>query len=378
MGDVKEPVAVEDEGPANQPIEIEDEYKLALEEADVEDEALKEQPGDIKFAITSYGADYTVDTLVRRLNSEAFYVPPFQRRFVWSQRHASRFLESLLMGLPVPGVFLYKEPKTNRHLVVDGQQRLRTLQYFYNGLFEEKKFRLTGVRDEWNGKSYEDLSASDKLKLDDSTIHATIFQQDEPKDSLKSLYFVFERINSGGIRLSPQEIRNCIADGPLLGCIREMNDDPTWRLVFGDKRNARLKDQELILRFLAMHTRGEAYHAPMRDFLNEFCTDRMEEKPEILAGFKRTFKQAIETIWAAKGRTAFRPSRALNAAVFEGVMVGIAARLTTGRAPNTEQVMADYDTLLSDRDFLVACGRATAREDTVKTRRTTAIAAFAD
>jgi hypothetical protein len=190
MSDAKEAPAVEDEVPADQPIEVEDEYNLALEEADVEDEALKEQPGDIKFAITSYGADYTVDTLVRRLKAEVFYVPQFQRRFVWSQRHASRFLESLLMGLPVPGVFLYKEPKTNRHLVVDGQQRLRTLQYFYDGVFEEKKFRLTGVRDEWNGKAYEDLSASDKLKLDDSTIHATIFQQDEPKDSLKSLYFV--------------------------------------------------------------------------------------------------------------------------------------------------------------------------------------------
>jgi hypothetical protein len=76
--------------PADQPTEIEDEYTLALE-ADVEDDTLLEQPGDIKFTITSYGADYTVDTLIRRLKSEAFYVPQFQRRFVWSQRHASRF-----------------------------------------------------------------------------------------------------------------------------------------------------------------------------------------------------------------------------------------------------------------------------------------------
>jgi len=368
---------MEEATPPEQPIEIEDEYKLALEAADVEDEALLEQPGDIKFAITSYGADYTVDTLIRRLKSQAFYVPQFQRRFVWSQRHASRFLESLLMGLPVPGIFLYKEPRTNRHLVVDGQQRLRTLQYFYDGLFEEKKFRLTGVRDEWNGKSYEELSPSDKLKLDDSTVHATIFQRDEPKDSRKSLYFVFERINSGGIRLSPQEIRNCIADGPLLRCIREMNDDPTWRRVFGDKRNARLKDQELILRFLAMHMRGESYHAPMRDFLNEFCTEHMEEPLEVLATFKTTFTNAINTIWEAKGRAAFRPSRALNAAVFEGVMLGVAARLPKGGPFSKADIAEAYDALLSDPAFLQACERATAREDIVKTRRTTAIAKFA-
>jgi len=116
----------------------------------------------------------------------------------------------------------------------------------------------------------------------------------------------------------------------------------------------------------------------MRDFLNEFCTDHMEEKPEVLDGFKKTFKQAIETIWAAKGRSAFRPSRALNAAVFEGVMVGVAARLMTSPEPHKERVAAKYDVLLSDVAFLAACERATAREDTVKTRRTTAIAAFAD
>ena len=135
-----------------QPIEIEDEYKLALE-ANVEDETLLEAPADTSFSITSYGADYTVDTLIARLKTEAFYVPTFQRRFVWSQRHASRFIESLLMGLPVPGIFLYKEAQTNRHLVVDGQQRLRTLQYFYSGLFLERKFRLAGVRKEWEGKT---------------------------------------------------------------------------------------------------------------------------------------------------------------------------------------------------------------------------------
>src|ERR1700730_12915827 len=107
----------------DQPIEIADDYQMALD-ADVEDESVLDNSANISFSITSYGADYTVDSIISRLKSEAFYVPKFQRRFVWSQRHASRFIESLLMGLPVPGIFLYKEAKTNRHLVVDGQQRL--------------------------------------------------------------------------------------------------------------------------------------------------------------------------------------------------------------------------------------------------------------
>jgi hypothetical protein len=362
--------------PSEQPVEIEDEYQLALE-ADVEDEALLEQPGDIKFTITSYGADYTVDTLVKRLNSEAFYVPQFQRRFVWSQRHASRFLESLLMGLPVPGIFLYKEPVTNRHLVVDGQQRLRTLQYFYAGVFLEKKFRLTGVRDEWNNKSYEELSTADKLKLDDSTVHATIFQQDEPKDSKKSLHFVFERINSGGIRLSPQEIRNCISDGPLLSAIREMNEDANWRNVFGKHRNTRLKDHELILRFLAMHERGEKYTRPMREFLDEFADDYNKVGNEKLNQLKALFGRTIKACWDAKGREAFRPVRSLNAAVFEGVTLGVAARLSrAGDSPTSAEIVKAYDRLLADKVFMRACDRATAVEESVRIRRTHAIQAF--
>src|SRR5262245_34557830 len=177
-----------------EPIEFEDEYDIDLRD-NIDDETENEGSGSLKFTITSYGADYPVETIVGRLGQDAFFVPVFQRQFVWSQRHASRFIESLLMGLPVPGIFLYKDTKTSRHLVVDGQQRLRTLQFFYNGTFIDRPFKLTGVREEWEGKTYEDLTSAEQLKIDDSIVHATIFQQDEPKDHLKSLYFVFERIN---------------------------------------------------------------------------------------------------------------------------------------------------------------------------------------
>jgi Protein of unknown function DUF262/RiboL-PSP-HEPN len=94
-----------------------DEYELALEQ-DVEDEALLEDPGARKFSISSYGADYTVDSLVKRMRDGAFKIPKFQRKFVWTLKHSSKFIESLLMGLPVPGIFLYKEADTNEHLVI--------------------------------------------------------------------------------------------------------------------------------------------------------------------------------------------------------------------------------------------------------------------
>jgi hypothetical protein len=247
----------------------------------------------------------------------------------------------------------------------------------FTGLFLDKKFKLLGVRSEWEGKSYSDLSSAEQLKLDDSIVHATIFQQDEPKDSLKSLYFVFERINSGGIRLSPQEIRNCINDGALLSAIRKMNDDPNWRAIFGEKRNNRLKDQELILRFLAMVSRPEKYSRPMRDFLNNFTAEAGRDKAE-LDGLQTLFKDSIRICNEAKGKEAFRPSRALNAAVFEAIMVGIARRLSDNpTAPDITKVVAAYDTLLADKSFMRVCERATADEESVKTRQKLATNAFA-
>lgn len=89
----------------------------------------------IRYTITSYGADYPVDGLVKRLADESILVPKFQRGYVWSANQASRFVESLLLGLPVPGIFLSKEKESQKLLVIDGQQRLRTLQYFYEGSF---------------------------------------------------------------------------------------------------------------------------------------------------------------------------------------------------------------------------------------------------
>lgn len=355
--------------------EVEDEYDLAIQDG-IEDESSKEANSQI-FSITSYGADYPVDTLVKRMKGEAFFIPRFQRNFVWTQRHASRFIESLLMGLPVPGVFLYKED-SGKHLVVDGQQRLRTLQYFYNGIFKEHVFRLTGVNEKWEGKRYEDLSSSEQMKLDDSIVHATIFQQDEPKDSLKSLYFVFERINSGGIRLSPQEIRNCISDSAVLKLVKSLNKNNKWREIFGQRTNLRLKDEELILRALAMIIKRKDYHSPMKDFLNNFVEVDVGLSTRELEEVGERFTQVIEFISDSLGRDAFRPQRALNVAVFEAVVVGLAERFSVGKDPLApKDFIAKYNDLLKNKEFKTATSRATAREDSVRDRQRLAIAAFA-
>jgi hypothetical protein len=279
------------------------------------------------------------------------------------------------MGLPVPGIFLYKEANTNEHLVIDGQQRLISLQMFYDGFFKDKKFQLEGVREPWLNKAYDELDPADVLKLDDSVVHATIFKQDSPADVLDSIYFVFERINSGGIRLSPQEIRNCISLGPFTDMVRTLNLHQPWRQVFGPMNN-RSKDEELIVRFFALYVDGSAYAPPMNKFLNDF-SDKLNKAPAArLADLRDIFVRSIDVV-ATNIPRAFRLVRALNAAVFDSVTVGIAKRITDNRPIDGARILAAYKDLLSDSNYRQACERATATEDNVRTRLDAAIAAFA-
>jgi Protein of unknown function DUF262 len=224
-----------------------DEFQLDLAEG-VEDDSERGPPDHIRFNITFYGADYPVETIVQRMLRNDFFIPDFQRSYVWSQKQASRFIESLLYGLPVPGIFLYREPDSGRHLIIDGQQRLKTLQYFSSGTFGERRFRLLDISLPWRGRTYDELSEADKGRLNDAVIHATIFKQEEPKGDDQSIYHVFERINTGGTRLSGQEIRTCIYHGSFVGLLRDLNQDEIWREVYGPI-SRRMKDQELILRF---------------------------------------------------------------------------------------------------------------------------------
>jgi Protein of unknown function DUF262 len=214
---------------------------------DVLDESETEQYAHKRFQITSYGADMTAFELTHRLGRDLIVPPAFQRKYVWRIKQASRFIESLLMGLPVPGIFLFKDQRLKKQLLVDGLQRLETVHRFKNKEFDRRLFKLIEVADPWDGKTWDDLSPEDKDTIDQSVIHATIFQQDFPKEKDRSIYEVFERINTGGMRLSPQEIRACVSFGAFSTLLRGLNGNSEWREIFGVPSN-RLKDEELILR----------------------------------------------------------------------------------------------------------------------------------
>jgi predicted HicB family RNase H-like nuclease len=279
------------------------------------------------------------------------------------------------MGLPVPGIFLFKDQKLKKQLLVDGLQRLRTMSLFKNKQFEGKLFDLGNVAEPWTDKTWDDLSPEDRDAIDQSVIHATIFQQDYPKEKDRSIYEVFERINTGGMRLSYQEIRACVSFGAFSALLRDLNANAQWRAIFGKQSN-RLKDEELILRFFALLHRGSEYKKPMREFLDNFLEDNRELVTFSDATFKSEFNNTIDLVHSALGEKAFRVGNSLNAAIFDSVMVGIAHRLSKGPVTDKTALAEAYTNLFKDKAYGAAFVRATSDDESVRNRLKIAKDAF--
>jgi len=341
------------------------------------------------YSITAYGADYPVDALVKRLRAQDIIIPRFswepdensdivgfQREYVWPRPKADRFIESLLLGLPVPGIFLVKE-LSGRFLVLDGHQRLYSLQEYYRGIIHGEEYRLGDtVQERFVGKRYEDLDIGDRRRLDDGIIHATVIRQDEPTEDQSSIYVIFERLNTGGVNLQPQEIRVALYHGELVRVLRELNDNAAWRNLFGRKAK-RLKDMELILRFFAFYYHSNAYRSPMKDFLNRYMASNRDLTRQSEKELTTVFQGTTAIIAEAIGPRSFRPLRAVNAAVVDSVMAGVARRLSRGPIKRQDQLAEHYDTLLKNQSYRGAVETGTSQEANVGTRFQLATEAFA-
>ncbi len=357
------------------------------EDVDVLDEAEEVIP--YTNSITSYGADYPVDSLVKRLESGDIIVPTFdwvsdedaevvgfQREYKWPKPKADKFIESLLLGLPVPGIFLVKEA-TGRLLVLDGHQRLHTLHAYYNGVINGKEYRLQNVQKRFVGLRFRDLDTEDRRRLDDSIIHATVVRQDEPTQDQSSIYIIFERLNTGGVNLQPQEVRMALYHGDLVRVLKSLNEEKSWRRLYG-KKSRHLKDMEMILRFFAFYYHADRYHSPMKDFLNRCMAMNRNLERQSEAELREVFRKTISVLDSVLGHRAFRPKRAVNAAVVDSLMTGVAQRLRHGEIKNSNQFQHQYESLLLNEEYISATEKGTSQEARVEARMRLARDAFAD
>jgi hypothetical protein len=357
------------------------------DEEGILDVAYDQEVMEAHYGLTSYGADFLVDGLINRIDSEDIIIPTFdpnidaqsgiegfQRQFIWSKAQCDRFVESLLLGLPVPEIFLVSEPK-NILLVLDGQQRLLTLQAFRNGILRKKEFALQYAQEPFRGRTYQTLHADDRRRFDNAIIHATILRPDKGQENLEAVYLIFERINSAGTPLLPHEIRIALNRGRLIELIRKLNQTSQWRKLYGPP-SPRFKDHELILRFFALLETGENYTRPMKIFLNEFARTYRNPDDDEIERLREIFVKTNSLILEFIREFAFRPVKALNAAVADSIMVGVARNLRSNTLCPEQEMRTRYNALIIDPDYRSATDRATADEDSVKGRLRLATNAF--
>jgi hypothetical protein len=255
-----------------------------------------------EYDIVASPNDWNFTTIVNFIESGAMKIPTFQRNYVWDKKRASKLIESLLIGLPVPQVFLYEESK-NSFLVIDGQQRLLTLYFFAKGRFPRPKvrgdlrpslaggvisdalladdaqfetFRLQlpklpgGSTNRFHGLAFAALG-EDQTALNLRTIRNIVVKQTSPEGD-SAVFEIFSRLNTGGMNLSPQEIRASLYHSPLLDGVLLLNHNPTWRKLVGTASpDMRMKDTEFLLRALALARRVDQFSGSMASFVNSFC-----------------------------------------------------------------------------------------------------------
>ncbi|TVQ36596.1 MAG: DUF262 domain-containing protein [Geminicoccaceae bacterium] len=355
--------------------EMSDEEELKLE---VEND---ETPF-VEFDISVSPADPTLELLASKVNQKDIIIPFYQRKYVWKIEQASRLIESFLMGLPVPQVFLYVNDEDQLE-VIDGQQRIMSVKYFFEGYFGEpdrssrrQVFKLKGLseRSEYNGKTFEELSVRDQRRLRNTSLRAIHIKQLKPSARNDSVFHIFERLNTGGTQLKPQEIRNAVYRGKIVDELKSLNGNPHWQSILGLKApDKNQKDVEIVLRLFSLFENWNNYEKPMLRYLNRI----MEENKDFSTPRAQKFKERFADVVGLVNRTLhhpFRPKGVINSAMLEGVMVAL---LENGSV--TEARLRDcYRILSGDKSFEETLRGATTDTLTVKTRIKRAKAIFDD
>ena len=305
-----------------------------------------------EYDLTATPNDFNVKTIFDYIEAGVIKIPSLQRNYVWEINRASKLIESLILGLPVPPIFLY-EAARNEFLIIDGQQRLFSIFYFIkqrfpkpdkrvklrrlvvrhgkvpdevlhdDNYFTDFKLKLPGNVPEqinkFNRLQYDTLD-SYKLQFELRPLRNVIVKQNAPKNDDSSIYEIFNRLNSGGVNLSRAEIRVTLYPSAFYNMLYQVNELPEWkRLLCQPEPSLRGEDVEILLRGFAFLIEGDNYTSPLDKFLNQFakqCQSYDKERSDYLKGIFTTFLGASVKL---PEEAFFNKSNRFNTALFEAV-----------------------------------------------------------
>lgn len=357
-----------------------------------------------EYEISSSPNDFNVSTIFSFIKSGAVKIPGFQRHFVWDIKRSSKLIESLLLGLPVPQVFLYEEAK-NSFLVIDGQQRLMSIYYFVKQRFPRPEKRaelraifdaesgdipdevlqddryfvpfnlklpapIPGPKSRFDGLNYSTLSEF-KVAFDLRTVRNIIVKQTSSEEDDSAVFEIFNRLNSGGVNLTPQEIRASLYHSSFYEVLQRINNKPAWRHIVGrEDADIHMKDVEILLRSFAMLVMSDKYAPSMTKFLNIFSRKCRGLDSSQVTYLERLMDEFGEIAAKLPARAFYNQGNSrFNISLFESIFVAACGAAFKERNFEVKQFTVEHlASLKSDVNFTRASSEGTSKSENVATR----------
>jgi len=370
---------------------IDSEIKNTENDSEIQfDHPLEEEGDEIEIkngnrTIFTDKGDPEIDSLYGKHKRGKLVVQPdFQRQFVWDKSKSSKLIESALLDIPLPVIYLSQQ-KDGKEYVIDGQQRLTAFFSFIDGTFpDQTEFRLTGLKvfKELERKKFSEIDDTLQDKIKSCSIRTITFR----KESDPNLKFeVFERLNTGSVSLNDQELRNCIYRGYYNELLRELSLDKDFRKLLSiTKPDKRMKDVELVLRFSSFyHNTYLKYKSPMRKFLNEEMESRQHITEKEAKDLREAFKNTVQILLSLLGDKAFKrfykgdeknpdgrwETMKFNASLYDIMMYSFASVSKNAVMANLDSIKESLiDLMTTDQEFIDSIELSTSSVQAVKKR----------
>ena len=357
-------------------IDYDDEESYFYYNEVIDDDGISEEEEELSYS--SYVIEEELDikeihiqviALLRKNEQNKVIIPAFQRNKVWSKQQMSKFIESLVLNIPIPPIYVTQD-QNGTYIVIDGLQRISAIVDFF-----QNKYSLIGmsVLKEYNGFLYEQLPPHIITRIEDRALLLYALKSTIP---LPVIYDIFHRINSNGTQLTRQEVRNGIFLGKSTELLKELSESQEFKnATQGGISSLRMKDREAILRYLAfsIFNYESDYQGNLDDFLGKTMRYINRANDQEIARMKEDFLRIMRYTNDFFGENSFRlptlNSRGrINIAMFETICIFISKVEDNYPMNNRERIIQNYSNLVTDEDYISAVSSSTGSIKNVRTR----------
>lgn len=313
-------------------IEITEQMKMEAEDQ------IKSQQREIDYDLR----DFTIDYIVQEFESGRFYIPPYQRKFIWLINNKTKFIESVILGLPIPFMF-FADTDDGRLEIIDGAQRIQTLQEFHNNdLVLSKLEKLPSL----NGFLFKDLPIAQQRKFENRALRVILL---EDRTSLEIRHEIFSRINTAGRKANSSEIRKGAFSGPFMDFVKECSENELFVKLcpIGQSLRNRGEALEFVIRFFAYLDHYKEVKQDVSKFLDQYVKERrIDFDKERLEEEFLTMLNFVDKYFES-GFAKSKNSKSTPRVRFEAISVGVALALR-----ENQNIVAEPQEWINSDEFL--------------------------